>query len=149
VAEIATVGGGSAPTVTVTDALVAPPAPVHVSVNVLSWLSAPVLAVPAIAWLPDQAREAVQDVAVVLDHVSVELPCAGTAMGLAEIDTPGGWATAVLGSSACPSPPQPVAAMPRISTNARSPVILIQLHSVRLVLVFMASAPHPERPSSG
>jgi hypothetical protein len=54
-----------------------------------------VLAVPAVAWLPDQAREAVQDVAFMLDHVRVEFPPARTTIGLAEIDMAGIWVVAV------------------------------------------------------
>jgi hypothetical protein len=46
--------------------------------------------VPLVALLPLHPPEAVQDVALVLDQVSVEEPPAKTVVGLAEIATVGG-----------------------------------------------------------
>ena len=54
-----------------------PPGPLQLSVKVESAVSAPVEAVPLTALVPDQAPEAVQLVALVVDHVSVDaLPLA-------------------------------------------------------------------------
>ena len=50
-------------TVTVADCAALPPAPVQVKVYVAFALSAPVDVEPLVAWLPDQAPEAVQEVA--------------------------------------------------------------------------------------
>ncbi len=46
-------------------------------------MSAPVDCEPLTALLPDQAPEAVHEVALVLDHVSVELAPLATVLGLA------------------------------------------------------------------
>jgi hypothetical protein len=89
-----------------------------------------------------------------LDHVSVELPWAGTTMGLAEIDTMGGWVGALLESPACSLSPHPTAARPRIPANATSPMLLMQLLSVRSVFVFISicstwGGRHRPRPKLG
>ena len=79
-----TVGAGAdAVTVTVVDPLALPPAPVQLNVNVPLALSAPVLAVPAVALLPDQAPLAVQLVALVVDQVRLELAPLATLVGFA------------------------------------------------------------------
>jgi hypothetical protein len=49
-----------------------------------------VLALPLVALLPLQAPEAVHEVALLADHVSVELPPLGTLVGLALRETLGG-----------------------------------------------------------
>lgn len=93
-ADSVTVGAGVVePTVTVTDASVDPPMPAHVSVNVLSCASGPVLAEPVGGWLPAHAPDAVQPVACVLVHDSVALPFVATFVGVAVIDTSGSGAT--------------------------------------------------------
>jgi hypothetical protein len=62
---------------TMTLCVMLPPVPVQASVKVESIVSAPVEAVPLSDWGPLQAPEAVQLVALVLDHVSVDaLPLA-------------------------------------------------------------------------
>ena len=63
-------GGGGLPTVTVTERVVVPPAPVQASVYVAVAVGETPW-VPAMPLLPLQAPEAVQLVALVLDHVSV------------------------------------------------------------------------------
>jgi len=88
-ALIETVGAGVAVTVTVADALCVPPAPVQERLNVLLLVSAPVDALPEVARAPDQAPDAVQDVASVDDQVSVEDPPLATDVGFAETDTVG------------------------------------------------------------
>jgi hypothetical protein len=81
-------GGGSCGvgdvTDTLTDRVVEPPGPVHWSVNVLFEFSAGVCSLPEVAFVPLHAPEAVQLVAFVLLHVSVDRPPAVTDVGLAE-----------------------------------------------------------------
>lgn len=67
-----TVGAGAAATDTVADPFAEPPVPVQVSVYVALVVRAPVVAVPDVAFAPDQAPLAVHDVALVLDQVSVD-----------------------------------------------------------------------------
>jgi len=69
----AAVGGSLTVTVTVAGLLV-PPAPVHVRTKVASAPSAPVLRLPLVAKVPLQLPDAVHDVALVEDHVSVVEP---------------------------------------------------------------------------
>jgi hypothetical protein len=88
-----------------------PPAPVQVKVNVLlAAVSAPVLADPAVARLPDQAPEAVHDVALVDDQVRVELAPLVTLIGLADKVTVGatGAAVTVTVAELLLEPPSPV-----------------------------------------
>ena len=77
------VGGGGAETLTVSDWLALPPAPLQVSVKVVVVLSAPVLALPLVGSLPDQPPEAVQLLALLEDQLSVADPPLLTAAGLA------------------------------------------------------------------
>jgi hypothetical protein len=73
--------GGVTETVVACEAL--PPAPVQVSEYVALAVKAPVDCDPLVALEPDQAPEAVQEVALVEDHVSVDpLPLA-MVLGLA------------------------------------------------------------------
>jgi hypothetical protein len=53
-------GGGAAPTLTATDFVVLPPLLEHVSVNVDAAVSGPVLNVPDVGFVPDQAPDATQ-----------------------------------------------------------------------------------------
>lgn len=64
--------------------------PVQVIVNVVAALSAPVDLEPLVASVPDQSPEAVQEVALVVDQVKVELAPAETLEGLAFSVTVGG-----------------------------------------------------------
>jgi hypothetical protein len=59
-----------------------PPAPVHASVYVFADVSGPTVVLPERAFVPVHAPEAVHDVALVLVHVSVELPPEATVVGL-------------------------------------------------------------------
>lgn len=83
------------PTVTMTDWLALPPAPVHVSENVfVAAVNGPVPTLPDVALLPDQAvlagsADATQPLAFDEDHVSVELPPLATFRGLAFSETVG------------------------------------------------------------
>jgi hypothetical protein len=74
----------------VADRLALPPAPVQVKVYVELELTAPVLPLPLVALLPLHAPEAVHEVALLEDHVSVELPPLDTLVGLALKETLGG-----------------------------------------------------------
>ncbi len=75
--------GAAASTVIVADAEVLPPLPLQLSPYVLVILSAPVDDVPLVAFVPNQAPEAVQLVAFVVLHISVELPPLVTNAGVA------------------------------------------------------------------
>jgi len=68
---------------------VLPPELVQVSVYALVVPSAPVGSLPANALLPDQAPDAVHDVASLDDHVSSEVPPLETLAGLAPKMTDG------------------------------------------------------------
>ncbi len=83
-----TVGAGVV-TETVADCTALPPGPTQVRVYVASALSAPVDDEPLVASLPDQAPDAVHDVAWVLDQLRVELAPLRTVLGLAITDTVG------------------------------------------------------------
>jgi hypothetical protein len=84
-----TVGAGWLTTVTVAPRLVVPPELVHDSVYVEVEESAPVDVLPEVARLPLHAPEAVQDVAPLDDHVSVDALPAFTDVGFAEMLTVG------------------------------------------------------------
>ena len=73
--------GADALTDTVADCTALPPAPVHVSVYVALALSAPVDCEPLTALVPDQAPDAVQEVAFADDQVSVALAPLAIALG--------------------------------------------------------------------
>ena len=75
--------GAAAVTETVADCVALPPAPVQVSTNVLLAVSAPLDCDPLIDLLPDHPPEAVQDVALVDDHVSFDAAPLATVLGLA------------------------------------------------------------------
>jgi hypothetical protein len=81
-AEIVTVGAGEF-TDTVADWAALPPDPEHVRVKVELAVSAPVDCEPLTPLVPDQAPEAVQDVALVADQLKVELLPLVTVLGLA------------------------------------------------------------------
>ena len=131
VAVNVTVGAGVEPGTTVMatdDCPVVLPAPVHVKVNVLFVVSAPLLTLPLVARIPDHAPDAVHEVA------SVELQVNVTALPL-EIDVEfaerltvgvgcagevGGNVVAVGVSS--PPPPQPARSAQATSSPASSSV---------------------------
>jgi hypothetical protein len=106
----ATVGtGAELETATVTDLLAVPPSPLQLSVNVLlAAVSAPVLAEPPVARLPDHAPEAVQLVALVDDHVRVEDSPLATLVGFAVSVKVGAGAVVVTVTERLVVPPPPV-----------------------------------------
>ena len=69
-----TVGDGGAATLTVTDWLALPPAPVQVKKNVLVVVNEPRVSLPEVALLPDQAPEAVHEVASLEVQLNVAEP---------------------------------------------------------------------------
>ena len=84
------VGAGGASTCTVTDcAGESPPGPEHTSVNVETAVSALVCSVPDVGLAPDQPPDAVQEVALVVDQVSVLLRPEEITGGLAASVTSG------------------------------------------------------------
>jgi hypothetical protein len=85
-----TVGAGvGAFTVTLTDLVALPPVPVQLRLKVLVALRTPLDWLPEVALVPDQAPDAVHDVALVDDHDRVlEAPLA-TEVGLALSETVG------------------------------------------------------------
>jgi len=95
-------------TVTVTDALAVPPDPVQARANVLVLVNAPVDWLPEVALAPDQAPEAVQEVASVEDQVSVEDPPLAIDVGFAASDTVGTGGNTVTVADALALPPEPV-----------------------------------------
>ena len=87
--QVGTCPGGSN-TDTTTEALVVPFAPVQARLNEVVLVRAAVASLPEVAFDPDQPPEAVQDVALLEDHVRVETPPLATEIGFAVIDTVGG-----------------------------------------------------------
>jgi hypothetical protein len=89
--------------VTVTDCKALPPLPEQFNENVLVLASALVGCESLATLLPDQAPDAVQELASVEDHVSVEDPPCATDIGFAASDTVGT-------ASGVPPPPQAASA---------------------------------------
>jgi hypothetical protein len=82
-----TVGG--AETVIVADCDAVPPAPLQLKVNFVVALSAAVTCEPVVAWVPLQPPEALHEVALVEDHVNVEVAPLFTVVGFAAKVTAG------------------------------------------------------------
>jgi hypothetical protein len=103
-----TVGAGvAAVTDTVTDCVADPPAPVQVAVYFVAALSAAVDCVPAGAIVPLQPSDATQEVALVEDHVNVDLPPLATVVGLAVRVTVGAGVVTVTVVDCAALPPLP------------------------------------------
>ncbi len=100
--------GGVAETVTVADWDAEPPAPLHVSVNVVVVVRAEVVRVPLVGSLPVQPPEALQEVAFVEDQVRVEVAPFATVLGLAEIVTAGAGVDTETVAACKALPPPPV-----------------------------------------
>ena len=75
-------------------------------------VSAPVDCEPLIALLPDQAPEAVHEVALVADQVNVELPPLATVLGLAAKVTVGAGEVTETVADCVALPPVPVQLSP-------------------------------------
>jgi hypothetical protein len=121
-----TVGAGG-PTVTVAVALCVPPDPVHERLKVLVIVSAPELSLPEVAFAPDQAPDALQNVASVEDQVSVEDPPLATDGGLAASETVGAGAGGGVPATATSTeelalPPRPVQVREKLLLVPSGPV---------------------------
>lgn len=110
--KVGTGGGGGVPfTVTVAVCCAVPPLPLQLNANVLLVESGPTFCVPEGAFWPLQAPEAVHDVALVLDQVSVLVPPDCTLVGLAVRVTVGAGGCAPLTvtvTDRCVEPPVPL-----------------------------------------
>jgi hypothetical protein len=105
--------GAVGDTVTVAEALWVPPDPVQERLKMLVLVNAPVDWLPDVALPPDQPPEALQEVAFVEDHVSVEDAPLATDVGFAAIDTVGacgggGVPETVTAADVLAVPPEPV-----------------------------------------
>ncbi|HKQ25236.1 MAG TPA: hypothetical protein VJT81_12410 [Burkholderiales bacterium] len=114
--------GGVPDTVTVTDLFAVPPAPLQLSVKVLVALSEPRVSLPEVALFPDQAPEAVQEVAFVDDHVSVDDPPLVTDTGFAVSDIVGPEVVTVTVADALAVPPGPLHASVNVLVLVNAPL---------------------------
>jgi hypothetical protein len=78
--------------------------------------------VPELGFAPDHAPEAVQDVALVEDQVSVEEFPLETNEGFAEIDTVGGGGVTVTWADPVALPPAPVQVREKVPVAVSAPV---------------------------
>ena len=93
-------------------------------------VSAPVEAEPLTNWVPDQAPEAVQLVALVLDHVSVDAPPLATLVGEALSVNPGagrGAETATVALRGLALPPGPLQLSVKVEFAVSEPVEAVPL----------------------
>ena len=104
--------GGVADTVTVTDWLAVPPAPVQVNVYFVVAVRAAVVFEPVIGSDPLQPPDALQDVALVADQVSFEVAPFLTVLGLAANVTAGGVVDTETDADLVVLPPVPVQVNP-------------------------------------
>ena len=127
-ADRLTVGAGVG-LVTVTDAVdcAVPPAPVQLNVNVAFALNAPVLVVPDTDLDPLQPPEAVQELALVDDHVSVLALPLVTVVGDAVNVTVGAGVGLVTVTEAvdCAAPPAPVQRSVKLLLALNAPVLAV------------------------
>jgi hypothetical protein len=120
-----------APTVTVLESLPEPPVPEQVSVNVVVTDSAALVAVPLVAFDPDQPFEAVHDVAFVLLQVSCVVPPLVTLAGDTLRVTVGAPISVTVFES-LPEPPAPV----HVSVN-----VVVVVIGLLVALPLVASEP--------
>jgi len=106
-ALIVTVGAGVV-TVTVADCAALPPVPVQVSVYLVVAVSGAVVWEPLTASAPLQPPEAVHEVALVDDHVKVEVAPLATVLGFELIVTVGAGVVIVTVADCAALPPAPV-----------------------------------------
>jgi hypothetical protein len=118
-----TVGAGvAADTDTVTDWVADPPAPVQVAVYFVAALIAVVDCEPLGAIVPFQPPDATQEVALVEDHVNVEVPPLVTVVGLAVRVTVGAGVVTVTVVDCDALPPLPVQVSMYVALEVRLPV---------------------------
>ena len=102
-----TVGAGITVTVAVTTLLV-PPVPVQANEYDALAVRALVLCVPLVALVPIQAPEALQEVALVALHVSVDVPPLAIEVGFADSVTFGAGTTVTVAVTTLLMPPVPL-----------------------------------------
>jgi hypothetical protein len=142
-APIATVGGGGV-TVTSADCEALPPTPVQVSEKALVPVRMPVDCEPLVPLTPAQAPEAVQLLALVDDHVNVELAPLGTVCGAGVIVTVGGGgAVTVTVADSRRLPPLPAQVSENVLVLVRAPV-----DSEPLAALTPDQAPEATQPST-
>jgi hypothetical protein len=130
VGEALKVSVGAARMVTPTLRLTEPPAPLQLSVKAELVVSAPVEAAPLVVLLPDQAPEARQLVALVLDHVSVDALPLATLVGEAlsvSIGAGGGAETAIVALRGLAVPPGPLQVSVNVEFAVSEPVETVPL----------------------
>jgi hypothetical protein len=111
--------------VTLADALAVPPAPVQTMAKVLELVNTPLDSLPEVALLPDQAPEAVQELASVDDQLRVEEPPLTTELGFAVSDTVGSGGGGVLTVTvvdALALPPEPVQRSAKVLVLVNTPL---------------------------
>ncbi len=118
--------------VAVTDTMVVcvalPPVPVQVSAKLVLAVNAPVDCEPLIAFAPDQPPEAVQEVALVDDQVSVALPPLATVLGVAlKVTTAVGFALTVTEADWVALPPAPVQVNVKLELAVSAPLDWVPL----------------------
>ena len=109
------------------DAPLVPPVPVQVNEYELGIVIAPVLCVPLVALLPLQPPVAVQDVAFVELHVSVELPPLAIEVGVAVNVTVGAGTTVTVAVAVLLVPPTPVQVNEYDVVTVRASVLCVPL----------------------
>jgi hypothetical protein len=121
-----TVGVGATLTVAVA-VLLDPPAPLQVNEYDVVAASSPVPWLPLVALLPFQPPEAVQEVALVELHVSVEAPPLATEVGFAVNVTVGAGTTLTLAEATLLVPPAPAQFNEYEPAIVRDPVLCVPL----------------------
>jgi hypothetical protein len=134
-----TVGAGATLTVAVA-VLLEPPGPLQVNEYNVAAASGPVLWLPPAALPPFQPPEAVQEVALVEFHVSVEAPPLATEVGFAVNVTVGAGTTATLAVATLLVPPAPAQVNEYEPAIVRDPVLCVPL--VGLVPLQLPEAVH-------
>ena len=123
-AESESVGNGVA-TVTLTDSVALPPAPLQVRLKLLFEIKALMVWEPDVALSPDQSPEAVQSVVLVVFQLRVVVPLEGKFEGLADkltVGRPKGAATVTLTESLA-LPPAPLQVMLKVLSAVSVPVV--------------------------
>ncbi len=98
------------PTVTLTESVVLPPAPLQVRLKLLFEVIALMVCEPEVALLPDQSPEAIQSVTLLLFQLSVVEPFSDTELGFAEKESVGNGAATVTLTESFALPPAPLQA---------------------------------------
>ena len=112
--------------------LLRPPAgPIHTKAYELVAVSAPVLWVPLVPFVPLQPPEAVHEAALVEFHVRIDVPPLTTVVGLADKATVGAGTTVTVVVAAALEPPAPVQVSEYIVLAVSGPVLWLPLVASR------------------